>query len=156
MFNIAIANQIVLAASTKSAKCNILAYVTEKYPQGLNVRSGASARNRIIGKIPTNETVKIVSVSGNWVQITNASGGFKGTGWVSLPKLGISTRGYNTDGVNLYASANQQSRKVGRVPSSININLLGCRGDWARVEYYGVKGWLARQDQCGAALTSCS
>ncbi len=34
--------------------------------------------------------------------------------------------------------------------------LLGCQGDWSRVEYQGVKGWLAKEDQCGAALTSCS
>ncbi|MHC5831645.1 MAG: SH3 domain-containing protein, partial [Nostoc sp.] len=36
------------------------------------------------------------------------------------------------------------------------VKLLGCQGDWAQVEYQGVKGWLVKEDQCGAALTSCS
>ncbi|AFZ24928.1 SH3 domain-containing protein [Cylindrospermum stagnale PCC 7417] len=151
-----IANQIVLAKSIKPQTCNIFAYVTDKDPQGLNVRSGASNRNKILGTVPTNETVNIIAVLGSWVQITNASDGFKGTGWVSVPKLGISTRGYGTNGVNLYTKANQQSQKVTRIPPDVSVKLLGCQKDWARVEYQGIKGWLKREDQCGAALTSCS
>ncbi|MBD2384201.1 SH3 domain-containing protein [Cylindrospermum sp. FACHB-282] len=156
MINSGIANQIVLAKTANPVKCDIFAYVTEKDPQGLNVRSGASTRNKILGTVPTNETVKIIAVLGNWVKIINASDGFKGTGWVSVLKLGISTRGYGSNGVNLYANANQQSKKVGRVSPDVNVNLLGCQSNWAWVEYQGVKGWLKKEDQCGAALTSCS
>lgn len=156
MINSGVANQIVFAKTINPVKCDIFAYVTDKDPQGLNVRNGASTRNKILGTVPTNETVKIIAVLGSWVQITNASDGFKGTGWVSVPKLGISTRGYGTNGVNLYTNANQQSRKVTRVPADVNVKLLGCQKDWAQVEYQGIKGWLKREDQCGAALTSCS
>ncbi|MEH2007244.1 SH3 domain-containing protein [Nostoc sp.] len=120
------------------------------------MRSGASTNNTIIGQIPIKETVQIISAAGNWVQITNASDGFKGTGWVSVPKLGLTTRGYGTNGVNFYVNTSQQSQKVGRIPANTAVKLLGCQGDWAQVEYQGVKGWLTRKDQCGAALTSCS
>lgn len=156
IINTDIVNQVVLAKSTNQKKCDILAYVTDTDPQGLNVRSGASARNRILGQIPIHETVQIIAASGKWVEITNASDGFQGTGWVFVQNLGISTRGYATNGVDIYAVANQQSRKVGKIPPGENIKLLGCQGDWAQIEYQGVKGWLAREDQCGAALTSCS
>ncbi|MBE9004523.1 SH3 domain-containing protein [Fortiea sp. LEGE XX443] len=154
--NTGISEQIVFAKSTNVKKCDILAYVTDTDPQGLNVRSGGSPRNRILGQVPINETVQIIAAAKNWVQITNASDGFSGTGWVSALKLGLSTRGYGTNGVDMYASANQQSRKIRQVPADVAVKLLGCQGDWAQVEYQGVKGWLAREDQCGAALTTCS
>lgn len=154
--NSGIANQIALAKSIKPQNCDVFAYVTDKDPQGLNVRNGASINNKILGQIPINETVKIIATTGDWVQITDASDGFPGTGWVFVPKLGISTRGYGTNGVDLYASASPKSRKIGRIPSNVSVKLLGCRGDWARVEYQGVKGWLKKEDRCGAALTTCS
>ncbi|MEH2178121.1 SH3 domain-containing protein [Nostoc sp.] len=156
ILNTGIASEISLAKSTNPQKCDILAYVTDTDPQGLNVRSGASTNNVIIGQIPINETVQVIGAAGNWVQITNASNGFQGTGWVFVPKLGLTTRGYGTNGVDLYASTSQESQKARRIPANTAVKLLGCQGDWAQVEYQGVKGWLAREDQCGAALTSCS
>ncbi|MEH2455286.1 SH3 domain-containing protein [Nostoc sp.] len=156
MLNTGIVHQIALAKSINPQKCNILAYVTDTDAQGLNVRSGASTYNTILGQIPINETVQVIGGAGDWVQITNASDGFQGTGWVFVPKLGLTTRGYGTNGVDLYASSSQQSLKVRRIPANTVVKLLGCQKDWAQVEYQGVKGWLTREDQCGAALTSCS
>jgi SH3-like domain-containing protein len=156
LVNTGIANHHVLAQPPQPQKCDISAYVITKNPQGLNVRSGASPTKRILGKIATNETVKITAASGKWVQVTDITGDFQGTGWVYLPMLGISSRGYGTNGVNLYTSADQKSQKVGRIPPSTSVKLLGCQGEWAQVEYQGIKGWLASEDQCGAALTSCS
>ncbi len=156
MLNTGIANQISLAKSTNPQKCDILAYVTDTDPQGLNVRSNASTKSKILGQIPINETVQVVAAAGDWVEITNASDGFQGTGWVFVPKLGLTTQGYGTNGVDLYASSSQESQKVGRIPANTAVKLLGCQGDWAQVEYQSVKGWLTREDECGAALTSCS
>ncbi|MCC5665447.1 SH3 domain-containing protein [Nostoc sp. CHAB 5784] len=156
MLNSGIANQIALAESRKIQKCDIFAYVTDTDPQALNVRSGRSTKKRILGQIPINETVQVVAAAKDWVQITNASDGFKRTGWVFVTKLGLSTQGYGTNGVDLYTSNSQESQKVGRIPANTAVKLLGCQGDWAQVEYQGVKGWLTREDQCGAALTSCS
>ncbi|BAY23426.1 SH3 type 3 domain-containing protein [Calothrix sp. NIES-2100] len=154
--NTGIANQMVLAKTTNPTKCNIYAYVNVSSGQALNVRTGASTQNKILGQVPVNDTVKVVAVVPNWAKVTNASGGFKGTGWVSLPKLGLSTKGYGTKGVKLYAKTNQNSQVIVRVPPNTSVNLLGCQGGWALVEYKGIKGWLVREDQCGAALTSCS
>lgn len=156
ILNTGIANQISLAKSTNPQKCDIFAYVTDTDPQGLNVRSGASTNNVIIGQIPIKETVHVIGAAGNWVQITNASDGFQGTGWVFVPNLGLTTQGYDSNGVDFYAITSQQSQKVGRIPANTIVKLLSCQGDWAQVEYQGVKGWLTREDQCGAALTSCS
>ncbi|MBD2614691.1 MAG: SH3 domain-containing protein [Nostoc sp. GBBB01] len=156
MLHNGIANQIALAESKKLQKCDIFAYVTDTDPQGLNVRTGASTKHRILGQIPINQTVQVVAAVKNWVQITNPSDGFQGTGWVFVPNLGLSTQGYGTNGVEIYANSNEQSRKIGIIPANTPVQLLGCRGDWAHIEYQGTKGWLKREDQCGAALTSCS
>jgi uncharacterized protein YgiM (DUF1202 family) len=156
MLNTGIAHQISLAKSTNRQKCDIFAYVTDTDPQGLNVRSGASTNNKILGQIPINETVQVISAAGDWVQITNASDGFQGTGWVFVSKLSLTTQGYGTNGVDLYADTSQQGTKLRRIPANTVVKLLGCQGDWAQVEYQNVKGWLTREDQCGAALTSCS
>jgi SH3-like domain-containing protein len=155
IINSEIVNQIALAKSNNPQKCNIYAYVIDKDTQGLNVWNGVSMRNRILGQVPTNSTVQVIADFGNWLKITNADAGFKGTGWVSVNKLGISTRGYRKKGVNLYANANQQSQKLKLIPADFPVKLLGCQGDWAHVEYQGIKGWLKREDQCGAALTTC-
>ncbi|MBD2355179.1 SH3 domain-containing protein [Tolypothrix sp. FACHB-123] len=151
-----IANQIALAKTKNPTKCNIYAYIDVSSGQALNVRTGASSQHKILGQIPVNETVQVIAAVPNWARVTNASGGYKGTGWVSMPKLGLATTGYGTKGVKLYAKTNQKSQVIVRIPPSTNVNLLGCQGGWALVEYKGIKGWLFREDQCGAALTSCS
>jgi SH3-like domain-containing protein len=156
VINTGVANQVVLARTKNLERCNIFAYVIDQDTKGVNVRSGVSSKSRILGTIPANETVNVIGYAGNWARVTKASAGFQGTGWVYLPMLGISSRGYETNGVNLYAHPNQKSRKVGRVPANLNLKLLGCKGSWAYVEYNTTQGWLAREDQCGAALTSCS
>ncbi|HEY9694859.1 MAG TPA: SH3 domain-containing protein [Oculatellaceae cyanobacterium] len=146
------------AASPKIAnqeKCNIYAYVVDEDPQGLNVRSSPNSNSQILGKIPTQETVNAIASSGNWVKITNASGGYQGDGWVYSSLLGIATRGYDTNKVNIYANASNNSQKLGTIPTNTSIKMLGCNGEWAQVEYQGLRGWLAREDQCGAALTTC-
>ncbi|MBD2214486.1 SH3 domain-containing protein [Calothrix sp. FACHB-156] len=154
--NTGIADQMALAKTKNPTKCNLFAYVDVSDGQTLNVRSGTSTNNKILGQVPVNETVQVVAVLTNWAKITNASSGFKGTGWVSLPKLGISTRGYGTKGVKLYAKTSQKSQVIVRVPPNTTVKLLGCQGGWALVQYKGVNGWLFREDQCGAALTTCS
>jgi uncharacterized protein YgiM (DUF1202 family) len=122
LINTGIANHHVLAQSPKQQKCDIYTYIVSKDPQGLNVRSGASPTHNILGKIATNETVKITAALGKWVQVTSVTGDFKGTGWMYLPILGISSRGYGTNGVNLYTNADQQSQKIGRIPPARVLN----------------------------------
>jgi SH3-like domain-containing protein len=154
--NTGIDNQIVFAKSTQPQRCNIYGYVTTANNQKLNVRNNANNNSKTIAQIPANETVQIITTVGEWAKITNSSNGFKGTGWVSFSKLGISTTGYGTKGVNVYANANFKSRKLGLIPPNTNTKLIGCQGDWAQIQYKSIKGWLAKPDQCGAALTSCS
>ncbi len=143
--------------------CQLSAYVIDKDPQGLNVRSGPGSNHQVIDNLPTTTAgvmVDITASQGDWVQITLAESPqkveFQGKGWVYASMLGTSTRGYGTEGVSVYNSANGNSKVIGRIPSSTGVKLLGCNGVWAFVEYEGLKGWVAPDDQCSSALTTCS
>ena len=148
--------------ATSQRSCQISAYVTDKDPKGLNVRSGPGSNYAIVGNLPTNTQAVIAEVSasqGDWVQVTKAESPnkveFQGTGWVYAPLLGTSTRGYGSGGVSVYASANTQDTPIGQIPDSTGVKLLSCQQSWAFVEYQNVKGWIAPDDQCPNPLTTC-
>ncbi len=142
--------------------CDISAFVADKDPKGLNVRSGPGKGHKIIGNIPTTKVGVIVDITashGNWVQLSKAESPdkieFQGKGWVSAQLLGTSTRGYGTQGVSVYKNANNQSSVMGRIPPETGVKLLGCSQSWALVEYEGLKGWIEPEAQCGNPLTTC-
>ncbi len=142
--------------------CNISAYVIDRDPQGLNVRSAASSSSQVIGKIPKSLStiVDIASSQGNWLEITKADSAgkivFQGRGWVYANLLGTSTRGYGpAKGVQVYANPGDQSQILGKIPDNTAVKLLSCQGMWTKVEHQQLKGWLKREDQCPNDLTTC-
>lgn len=161
----ALTNKAATPAKTTASSqrtCQISAYVTDKDPKGLNVRSGPGSDYAIVGNLPTNTEAVIVELSasqGDWVQVTKAESPnkveFQGTGWVYAPLLGTSTRGYGSGGVFVYPSANTQGTSIGRIPASTGVKLLSCQQSWAFVEHESVKGWIAPDAQCANPLTTC-
>lgn len=148
--------------SESQQTCQISAYVIDKDPKGLNVRSGPGERYKIVGNLPTNTIGVIVNLSasqGDWVQLIKADSPektvFQGTGWVYTQLLGTSTRGYGSQGVSVYPSASTESSAIGRIPPQRSVKLLSCTQSWAFVEYEGLKGWIAPDAQCPNPLTTC-
>lgn len=149
-------------SSSNQRSCQIGAYITDKDPNGLNVRSEPNSQSKIIDSLPTNSLAVIVDLTaaqGDWVQISKAQSPgrleFQGSGWVYAPLLGTSTRGYNTKSVSVYQSANNQTEAIGRIPTQRSVKLLSCDRDWALVEYQGLKGWIEPESQCANPLTTC-
>ncbi len=143
--------------------CQISAYVIDKDPKGVNVRSGPGNDYKIVGNLPTTTIAVFADLAasqGSWVQLTKAVDPeekveFQGTGWVYAQLLGTTTRGYGTQGVSVYSSADTQSSVIGRIPPSTGVTLLGCDQKWALVDYQGTKGWIAPDAQCPNPLTTC-
>ena len=146
--------------------CDISAYVTDRDPAGLNVRSGPGGAQQVIGNLPDQQVeggivVHITGSSGDWFRIDEAfeEGGeeervhFKGVGWVYGPLLGADGVG---GGTAVYQEMSRQSRVAARVPGDSGLNLRGCRGRWTYVEYKKVKGWAAPDTLCTNPLTTCS
>lgn len=142
--------------------CQIRAYVIDKDPQGLNVRSGPGNDSKIIGNLPTNTIGVIVNLTasqGDWVQLSKAESPgkieFQGSGWLYSQLLGTSTRGYDTKSVAVYDNPSTQSSEIGRIPSARSTKLISCNQSWALVEYEGLKGWIAPDAQCPNPLSTC-
>jgi SH3-like domain-containing protein len=148
--------------SSNQQTCQISAYIIDKDPNGLNVRSEPSNQSKVIDTLPTKTLGVIVDISAvqsDWVQISKAQSPgrleFQGSGWVYTQLLGTSTRGYGTKNVSVYKSANAQSETIGQIPSQRGVKLLSCYRDWALVEYDGLKGWIEPNAQCANPLTTC-
>ena len=148
-----------------SPACNVEAYVVDPDPKGLNVRDAPGVEGRVVAVIPLDEDGTIVhlaaSSANGWVQIDRAEtvGGTvvfdKKKGWVSGNMLGTETRGYGTKGVKLYAAARKGSA-VGAVPPENELKVAGCAGDWVKVRYKNLAGWLQAEDQCPNPVTLCN
>jgi len=153
---------IANSPTSSQQTCQISAYVIDKDPKGLNVRSGPGSRYETIGKLPTTTVGVIVDLrasQGDWVKLTKAVSPekteFQGSGWVYTRLLGTSTRGYGSKGVSVYKSASTQSSAIGRIPAETSVKLLSCDRSWALVEYQQLKGWIAPDAQCPNPLTTC-
>ena len=152
------------ANSTKLRQCQFSAFVIDKDPNGLNVRSGPASNNRVIVKLPTDVPVNvdISACQGDWLQISKAETYdnilFQGKGWVYASLLGISPVIYDSSGfVPLYSNPSTQSTKIAKVPSQRGrLKILTGSGKWIFVEYKGLKGWLAPSNQCPIAETTCN
>lgn len=152
------------------APCNIAAYSIDKDPKGLNVRTGPGIKNKIVARLTRVDDggyailpeMEIVGSQGPWLRITRAVQGldgkllFSGFGWVHSSLVATTTRGYERGHVMLRRARNPSSSAVAKVPRETEVSLRGCKGSWALVEYKDKRGWLAPEDQCGTAATTCN
>lgn len=150
--------------STVAAVCDVMAFVTDKDPNGVNVRATADRDGKLVGVIPFDREgtlVHIISLSnsGNgWMEIDNAETvagkkAFSSSGWVSGNLLAITTTG-NGRGVKLYPY--EGSAVLATIPSDTEIKLFGCEGKRVSVEYKGIVGWLEPESQCESPSTLCN
>ena len=151
-------------STTLPATCNADAYVVDKDPSGLNVRESPGVGGKIIGVIPDDTDGTVVhlvsSDSKGWVQIDRAETiegrvVFDKRGWVSGTMLGISTRGYGTRGVKVYAAAGAR-KALGTIPPEAEVKVAGCAGDRMQVKYGKLTGWLDPDSQCPNPVTNCN
>jgi SH3-like domain-containing protein len=149
--------------------CDVRAYVIDREPGGLNVRSGPVKTSKVIGNLPNSKVegigVHITGASGEWVRIDKAveEGGdtertfFQGEGWVYAALLGVEGMAITEGGTNLYQDTTTKSRVIIRVPGGDDsVKVRGCNGQWLYVEYKKKKGWAAPDTLCANSLTTCA
>ena len=158
-------------AQTEESSCSIEAWVTDKDPKGLNVRSQPNAASKILGtlKITGNDNddeivVNIIGYSNGWVKIRKAENSefeavFEGTGWISAEK--VTTRAQRLDGnmkkgVTLYAKPSSKSKKLGTVPNEEPVKVIGYDCFGLKVKYKNKTGWVQSDQLCGNPVTTCS
>ena len=137
--------------------CSIGAYVIDPDPHGMNMRAGTGAGTRVLTRLHENDYVEVTGASGQWLRVRNASAEegifWRGPGWVFAQKMGTSTN--ENHPVRLYREPRGGSAVVSRL-NPTQVTLLGCRGEWARVQVANLTGWLDADSQCAATLTTCS
>jgi len=152
------------ATAAPPARCDVRAYVIDKDPKGLNVRDAPGVGGKVLAVIPLDgdgTIIHLVASSPNgWVQLDHAENidgtvVFDKKGWVSGNMLATETRGYGTRGVKLYAAARKGST-VGTVPPENEVRVAGCSGDWIKIKYKNLAGWLEPEDQCPNPVTLCN
>jgi SH3-like domain-containing protein len=158
-------------AGVEIVPCSVGAYVISDNPAGVKVRSGPGEENAVIATLPIDPEVEVIlyinGVAGEWFRITELYiyGDSKGetqtpdlVGWVTGPVLGLRAIRYGTTGavVPLYEKPDTKSPVLTRLQSDAEVVVVGCRGDWVKVNYKGIEGWLAPESQCGNPFTSCS
>ena len=156
-------------AQTDATDCPIGAWVSSKDPKGLNVRVTPSGK--VIGKIPYDQDnddeiamIEIVDYSKGWVRIAGAktvSGVvlFQGRGWISAKMVTVRTQrpdGNSLKPVTLYSQPVKNARIVGKIPSDVNLQIVGYDCSFLKVAYRGKVGWLSTMDICGNPVTTCS
>ena len=152
--------------SESGGQCDVEAYVIDKDPDGLNVRSEPRIGS-IVGNLPrinppNGLIVHLIgeNADGGWVQIDRGetTGGetpFAGRGWVSGNMLAVSTKSSSGTGAKLYETNNAKSKVVATIPPRTVVTVAGCDGKMLRVKYKDSTGWLLPASQCANPAGSC-
>ena len=147
-------------------QCDVEAYVIDKDPDGLNVRSEPRSGS-IVGNLPrinppNGMIVHLIGEKpdGGWLQIDRGetTGGetpFAGSGWVSGNMLGVTAKSSDGKGAKLYEANNAKSKVAATVPHRTLLTISGCDRKWLRVKYNSTTGWLAPDAQCANPAGRC-
>jgi uncharacterized protein YraI len=150
--------------------CDVECYVISDDPTGVKVRSGPGEEYPIIATLSTESIVtvslQLTGTSGEWFRIADLfmvkespTDGYEKhvdiTGWVTGPVLGVRAWPLETPLVPLYEEPNTTSPVLTRLPRDAGATIIGCNGDWLKVNYKSIEGWLAPGTYCGAAFTNC-
>ncbi|HNR89135.1 MAG TPA: SH3 domain-containing protein [Spirochaetota bacterium] len=165
------------ADGSATTHCDTAAYVIDRDPDGLNVRTAPAGA--VITRIPAGAMVTITGQSGAWLRISSVTypsdmhetfartnkhqmnSGWvkldKLEGWVFAKNLGTTVRNYHpTKKAFLHAEPNVGSKKTIRFNDvEPQVTVLGCRNDWLYVEHAGRMGWLSPSRNCPNSLTTC-
>lgn len=150
--------------------CNVSAYITDKDPKGLNVRSKPDSKSKAVGVIPFNAdgtVVDIIGAKGSWVKIENAHTAdddsvFSKTGWVFAPLLAVSTMKQESSAntVNAYKTPFTSSEVVAKLPVFKEYKVAGCHDGFVKISIPqtngNILGWLAMENTCDLPWTNCS
>jgi hypothetical protein len=147
-------------------QCTLSGWVEDKDKNGTNVRATPSPRGKIVTTFPfpNNDDeqviVQIIGYTNGWLKIRSAET-IDGTqlldkaAWISARKVTATVETNNNKPAVLYASPSRKSRRVGSIPNTELITMVGFDCFGYKVTYKGTTGWLSNDDTCGNPVTTC-
>ncbi|MDS0526633.1 SH3 domain-containing protein [Clostridium sp. SHJSY1] len=127
----------------------------------LNFRSGPSTDSGIIGSLPHGASVKILGQSGDWynVEYNGLSGYVRGDYLIQGTASGATSGTVKlqdiSSSVNIRSGASTDTSVVGSLTHGTVVQILGTEGNWYRISYNGVVGYV-RGDFIVAGASSSS
>jgi uncharacterized protein YgiM (DUF1202 family) len=121
----------------------------------LNVRSGASTSNSIIGLLNENSTVQIISTNNGWYKIKfNNTTGFVSAEYIntssgnsnsSTEDTVISTGIVNADVLNVRSSGNISANIIGALYKDSKVEILSTSNGWHKIKFNGGTGFVSAE-----------
>lgn len=132
----------------------------------LNVRSGASTSNSVIGSISKNTKVQIISTSNGWHKVKyNNTTGFVSAEYISISSDNgnagnnnsnngnnnssnntvISTGIVNADALNVRSSGNTSSNIIGTLYKNSKVEILSTSNDWHKIKFNNGTGFVSAE-----------
>ncbi|MFR1710335.1 MAG: SH3 domain-containing protein [Clostridium sp.] len=132
----------------------------------LNVRSGASTSNSIIGSLSKNAKVQIISTSNGWHKIKyNNTTGFVSAEYISMSSNNgnagnnnsnngnnnppnntvISTGIVNADALNVRSSGNTSSNIIGTLYKNSKVEILSTSNGWHKIKFNNGTGFVSAE-----------
>ena len=132
----------------------------------LNVRSGASTNNSIIGSISKNAKVEIISTSNGWHKIKyNNTTGFVSAEYINTssnnPTSGnnnsnsgnnnssnntvISTGVVNADALNVRSGASTSNSIIGSISKNAKVEIISTSNGWHKIKYNNTTGFVSAE-----------
>jgi len=126
----------------------------------LNVRSGASTSNSIIGLLNENATVQIISTSNGWhkIEFNNATGfvsaeyintssgnSNSGNSNSSTEDTVISTGIVNADALNVRSSGNISANIIGALYKNSKVEILSTSNGWHKIKFNSGTGFVSAE-----------
>ena len=133
---------------------------------GTNIRN--SPGGKVIAKInpsdfPDGCMLEIVEASNGWLRIKGTLHGPENDinlpnneGWIHGSVVTTGTRNYGGQRINILDTPNT-GKSVGSINSeAYGLRILDLCGNWVKISYNGMTGWVSSDWLCGVPWTTCS
>ena len=153
-------------SETTISKNALHVYLNDPDKSGTNIRKTPKG-DVVMQLIPKGEDdhyfITLSEVKDGWFKIEKISGmeveniEIEGSeGWIHGSVLGVDTRNYGRQTLDLL-DAPKSGKVVGTIKEEVyGLKLKDMDGEWVKVEYKGVLGWINSEWLCGNPLTTCS
>ena len=121
----------------------------------LNVRSGPSTSNSIIGKLNKGSKVSVISESNGWSKI-NYNGkeayvssqylsSVSGNNNTSKPEVVKEIKEVNTDSLNVRSGPGTSFSKIGSLSKGSKVEVISENNEWSKINYNGKEAYVSSQ-----------
>ncbi|MEG2291092.1 MAG: SH3 domain-containing protein, partial [Clostridium sp.] len=118
----------------------------------LNVRSGASTKNSVIGSLGRNAKVEIVSTSNGWHKIKYKNGyGFVSADYIKTssssnnnkPSASNKTGKVNASSLNVRSGASTKHSVIGSLGRNAKVEIVSTSNGWHKIKYKNGYGFVS-------------